>query len=173
LSHRYYPRWRGRERNAKRNGGRAEAERAEQSHRRHACGVPRRSGYLLSGQFTYIYICSIRILGSAPVFGSISDRFAPAFGSVCGLICPCSWVYFIMACLVSLLGSCTSGIFGGYLDSGLIAHNWMERLSYSGVNLGWGWGGVTPVRKRSRLSYVVLFCFVKRMMTMMMMMMIP
>lgn len=55
------------------------------------------------------------------------------------------------------------GIFGGYLNSGLIAHNLMERLSYSGVNLGWGWGGVTPagigntsVANNSILDYCLL-----------------
>jgi hypothetical protein len=55
------------------------------------------------------------------------------------------------------------GIFGGYLDSGLIAHNMLEQLSYSGINLGWGWGGVTPhgvgnnrVANNSILDYCLL-----------------
>ena len=55
------------------------------------------------------------------------------------------------------------GIFGGYLDSGLIAHNVLEQLSYSGVNLGWGWGGVNPagcgrnsVANNSILDYCLL-----------------
>lgn len=35
-------------------------------------------------------------------------------------------------------------IMAGYLDSGLIAHNRLENLSYSGMNLGWGWGSNSP-----------------------------
>jgi hypothetical protein len=36
------------------------------------------------------------------------------------------------------------GILGLYMSHGVIAHNTLENLSYSGINLGWGWGGDAP-----------------------------
>jgi hypothetical protein len=37
-------------------------------------------------------------------------------------------------------------VFGGYLASGLIAHNLLEHNAYSGISLGWGWYEVHLLR---------------------------
>ena len=35
------------------------------------------------------------------------------------------------------------GIFGGYIFNSTIAHNTLERLTYTGISVGWGWNQVT------------------------------
>ena len=52
-------------------------------------------------------------------------------------------------------------IMAGYLDSGLIAHNKLENLSYSGMNLGWGWGSNNPSGSGHNLianNSIINFC---------------
>jgi hypothetical protein len=45
---------------------------------------------------------------------------------------------FIHDCCVEYMGGV--GIFAGYTESTVIAHNEITRLPYSGVSVGWGWG---------------------------------
>ena len=52
-------------------------------------------------------------------------------------------------------------IMAGYLDSGVIAHNLLQNLSYSGVNLGWGWGSNNPTgsgNNRVENNSIINFC---------------
>ena len=51
-------------------------------------------------------------------------------------------------------------IMAGYLDSGVIAHNLLRNLSYSGINLGWGWGTNNPTGSgNSRVENNSIFNF--------------